>query len=284
MTQAFPKSDTSTSSDPFFTYEVVKTGKGDIGLRRCGRGPHTVVLLHGISSGADSWRECARLLQNDMLVVAWDAPGYGLSTPLAQAQPQAVDYAHQLQCLLNELGVEHCLVVGHSLGALMASGLAKQHNPCVKQFLLISPALGYGGTDKAEQVRAGRFAALSEKGVQGIAQALPNRLLSAFASEAHRQAVTANAMKLNESGYKQAVELLCGDDIYRYADDFPQNTLVYCGEADIVTPPEQSAEFAKRMGFPFKLISRAGHASYIEQPQQIADLIHQAMSNVRGVA
>jgi|TARA_R110000851_G_scaffold332391_1_gene508385 pimeloyl-ACP methyl ester carboxylesterase len=284
VSQLIPSSEVQAPSDPFFAYECMKTGQGDVGLRRCGRGPDTVVLLHGISSGADSWRECASLLQHDMQIIAWDAPGYGESASLTQVQPSAIDYAHRLQGLLDVLDIEHCMVVGHSLGALMASGLARQHDPRVTQFLLISPALGYGGTDKASEVRAGRFAALAEKGVHGMAQALPDRLLSAFAVQAHRQAVTANAMKLNESGYKQAVELLCGDDIYRYADDFPANTRVYCGDADIVTTPEQSAAFAKRLGFPFELISQAGHASYIEQPQQVANLIHQAMSNVRGVA
>lgn len=284
MTQANSNSHMPVFADPFFTYEIVKTGKGDIGLRRCGQGPHTVVLLHGISSGADSWRECARFLQNKMQVVAWDAPGYGSSTPLVQAQPKAIDYAHQLTNLLNVLGIDQCLVVGHSLGALMASGLATQHDSRIKQFLLISPALGYGNTEKAGQVCAGRFAALAEKGVHGIAQALPGRLLSQFASAQHRQAVASNAMKLNEGGYKQAVELLCGDDIYRYANDFPGNTRVYCGDSDIVTPPDQSAAFARHLGLPFELISRAGHASYIEQPEQVAQLIHQAMSSVRGVA
>jgi pimeloyl-ACP methyl ester carboxylesterase len=282
--QASSNNDTRMPPDAFFTSECVKTPQGDIGLRRCGRGPDTVVLLHGISSGADSWRECARLLQNNMQVVAWDAPGYGNSTPLLQNQPLAVDYAQRLQSLLDTLGIQDCLVAGHSLGALMASGLAQQHDPRIKQFLLISPALGYGGTDKAHEVRTGRLAALQEKGVQGIAQALPNRLLSAFASPAHRLAVTNNALKLNEAGYKQAVELLCGDNIYRYADSFPANTLVYCGDADIVTPPGQSAAFAKRLGFRFEVISQAGHACYIEQPQQIANLIHRAMLNTRGVA
>ncbi len=283
MTQASSGNNTPPSTDPFFISEIVKTGRGDIGFRRCGQGPDTVVLLHGISSGANSWRECARLLQHSMQVVAWDAPGYGCSTPLPQAQPKASDYARQLQHLLDVLNIQQCVVVGHSLGALMASGLAYLGDPRVQQFLLISPALGYGGTEKAQQVRAGRLAALEEKGISGIAQALPDRLFSKFALPDHRQAVTGNALKLNDKGYMQAVELLCGDDIYSYANAFPPNTRVYCGDADIVTPPAQSAEFAARLGFPFELIEKAGHASYIEQPQQIAKLIDQAMLSVRGV-
>src|SRR5690606_15341747 len=103
------------------------------------------------------------------------------------------------------------------------------------ELLLISPALGYGGPEPArppEVVREGRFAALRDKGIEGMAQALPGRLLSSGASAAQRQRVTDIARQLNDQGYRQAVEMLCGDAIQNYqTPGIP--TRVYCGDQDV---------------------------------------------------
>ncbi|HEX2545067.1 MAG TPA: alpha/beta hydrolase, partial [Ramlibacter sp.] len=53
----------------------------------------SLVLLHGISSGAASWLHAVLPLPQDQHVIAWDAPGYGPSTPLLQTSPVAADYA-----------------------------------------------------------------------------------------------------------------------------------------------------------------------------------------------
>lgn len=285
MTHA--SSATSALHDPaadVFAYNRIQTSEGIVGVRQCGQGPDTVVLLHGISSGADSWRHCAAFLSNDAKVIAWDAPGYGCSDPVSSLQPLATDYAQRLQALLDRLQVHKCMVVGHSLGALMAAGLAHLNDARISQLLLISPALGYGQTERADQVRANRLNALSNKGIEGIAHALPNRLLSEHACATHRAAVTANALKLNEGGYRQAVELLCADDIYCYGNDLPKNTQVYCGDLDVVTTPQQSAGFAQRLGLAFGLIKNAGHACYIEQPGQVASLVRHILALQKGVA
>ncbi|OXR49399.1 alpha/beta hydrolase [Pusillimonas sp. T2] len=271
-------------SEPAFTARRVSTRLGDVAIRECGHGPHTIVLLHGISSGAGSWAQCAGLLADRAHVIAWDAPGYGESDPLPQATPLATDYAARLDALLDALGISDCVLVGHSLGALMAAGYSSLPTSRARAYVVFSPALGYGGSPRADQVRQGRLANLDQLGIAGMAKALPARLLSDAADEPQRAAVTANAMRLNQAGYRQAVELLCGDDINRYSGFTPENCRVYCGDKDIVTTPEQSAAYAQTHGFAFGLVEGAGHACYIEQPARVAALIGQALTSKTGRA
>ena len=135
-----------------------------------------VVMLHGISSGAASWLDVALALAPRTRVLAWDAPGYGRSTPLAPDAPTGADYARMLEQSLQALGVRRCLLVGHSLGALMGTPWAVQAGAGrVQQLVLISPAGGYGAPGMGEQqakVRQGRLAALQEKGIEGLAAAI----------------------------------------------------------------------------------------------------------------
>lgn len=273
--QLFP-ADPAPAGAGFGELTVPVTG-GVLGYREAGSHACTIVLLHGISSGAGSWSECARLMAPHARVIAWDAPGYGQSSPLDSAAPSALDYAQRLHALLETLQVDKCLLVGHSLGALMAAAYSSLPDSRAGAYVLMSPALGYQGARSAQasRVREGRLTALKELGIEGIARNLPDRLLTAQASEHARDTVRNNALRLQPAGYTQAVELLCGDDIDRFKP--PQDrTLVYCGDSDIVTTPEQSAQYAQRHGYPFALIPHAGHACYVEQPHEVARILLEA--------
>ncbi len=61
--------------------------------------------------------------------------------------PDAGDYAAALDRLLAHLEVSRCILVGHSLGTLIAARFALISPRRVAALVLISPALGYG-TDK----------------------------------------------------------------------------------------------------------------------------------------
>lgn len=234
----------------------------------------TLVLLHGISSGAASW--VPALPQQH--VIAWDAPGYGLSTPLPQAAPNAADYAQRLHETLLALGVSRCVLVGHSLGALMACAYAAREDRVeLQRVVLISPARGYGhDLQEAERVRGERTKALVAKGVQGIAAAIDQRLVTAHAGDEARAWVRWNAARLNAQGYLQAVQMLANSTLASIPAGIPVE--VHCGEADVVTPPAACEQAARALGASFHTIANAGHASHAERPEAVAALLRAAAS------
>jgi len=279
-----PGVDLLAALDSHFAERLVMTGPDGtrVACRIGGtRGP-VVVLLHGISSGAASWLPCASLLAAQARVIAWDAPGYGQSSPLPMPAPSARDYAMRLAAMFAALQVRPDLIVGHSLGALMAAGYAA-HAPAALQpgrFLLLSPALGYGAPgneEKSREVARQRIASLETLGVDGLAQRGPTRLLSPAATPDAQAWVRWNMQRLNADGYRQAVALLSGDDIGRYLEARTRPVEVGCGTQDVVTTPEASASMAQRFGLPFHAIADAGHACYIEQPLAVAQRIRNAI-------
>jgi pimeloyl-ACP methyl ester carboxylesterase len=260
-----------------FPERTVAVGDGIISYRSCGRGP-AVVLLHGIGSGAASWLHCALRLEKEAQVIAWNAPGYGRSSPLPNATPSAADYALRLDRFLRALGITRCVLVGHSLGAMMASAYVSTGTDLVSHLCLLSPAQGYGSLQRqalGQQVEQERLTTLNTLGVQGMAERSGGRMLSAQANDDARAWVRWNTLALNPAGYTQAVRMLCSDDIHRYPPkDIPAS--VYCGSADTITPPDDCRTFAGHINFPFKLIDHAGHACYIEQPDIVANAIREA--------
>jgi pimeloyl-ACP methyl ester carboxylesterase len=257
---------TVTCADQVFAYRerTLKVSPGETAQ------PLVVVALHGIGSGAASWLDVALTMQRGRFI-AWDAPGYGRSTPLGVACPNARDYGQALAQFLAALEISHCLLVGHSLGALMAAGyLGSQTPKRVDQAIFISPARGYGeDPQRAQVIRSERMNTLQELGLGEMARLRSARLLSNAASETAREWVRWNMANLNESGYRQAIELLCGDDITRYAPS-PVVSGVFCGSADVITPPDSCRAIATTFNAPFSLIADAGHASPVESPLGIA--------------
>jgi len=249
-----------------------------IAFRSAGAGPITVVCLHGIGSGSASWMNIARLLPSGLRLVAWDAPGYGESSPLMVGCPKATDYAHSLANMLQALDIHSCMLVGHSLGAMVASAYAQEAaRGAVKALLLISPAQGYGAATK-EQIRnrilIERISQLEKDGIVNMAIKRSSRLLSNHATETDRRFVIWNMARLHDMGYRHAVNLLCHDDLTKYLPP-PDGVRVQvaCGTEDIITTPESCAQVAYRCGQQLIPIENAGHACYVEQPGQVLNIM-----------
>jgi pimeloyl-ACP methyl ester carboxylesterase len=283
-----------------FAQQVVDVAGGTVSYRTCGtcgKGP-AIVLLHGIGSGGASWLDCALALENDARVIAWDAPGYGASTPLPQAAPSAADYAERLEQLLAALDVGRCLLVGHSLGAMMAAAYVDNHaaggpgkSSRVAKLLLASPAQGYGAPEKREraaQVIEERLGVLATLGIAGMAEQRSARTVSAQAGRKARAWARWNMSRLDPAGYTQAVRMLAGDDIRKYLAPpekqrlAPMSGAVLCGSLDTVTTPADSRALAVECNFPFVSIDGAGHACYVEQPALVAAAIRQVHAAVKA--
>ncbi|WP_310631693.1 alpha/beta fold hydrolase [Paraburkholderia sp.] len=236
-----------------------------------------LVLLHGIGSGAASWVQQMETLGASRRVLAWDAPGYGASTPVASASPLAADYAQVLADWLDALGIARCVLVGHSLGAIIAGAFAAAHPQRVSGLLLISPAGGYGAADP--QVRAdkrdARLAMLAELGPQGLAEKRSANMLSAHADDAARAWVRWNMSRVIPHGYAQATHLLANADLAadlaRCVNSVPMAVAV--GADDTITPPPACEYLAQVAQAPFQTVPRAGHAGYIEQPAAYSALL-----------
>ncbi|MBW8836483.1 MAG: alpha/beta fold hydrolase, partial [Burkholderia sp.] len=229
-----------------------------------------LVLLHGIGSGAASWVQQFEALSASRRVLAWDAPGYGESTPVAAASPAATDYANVLNEWLEKLGVERCVLVGHSLGAIIAGSFAAMHPQRVAGLLLLSPAGGYGAAsaEVRETKRDQRLAMLNELGPQGLAEKRSANMLSAHASDEARAWVRWNMSRVIPHGYAQATHLLANadlaSDLARLKGRYNGRLHIAVGADDTITTPAACERLALAADTQLQVVPHAGHAGYIE--------------------
>ncbi len=102
----------------------------------------TLVFLHGIGNSGKTWDEVSMKLPDDVNVVIVDLLGFGDSPKPDWATYDARTQANSLAKTLLKLGLHRkTIVVGHSMGSLVAVEYAKRYPAFVQALVLCSPPI-----------------------------------------------------------------------------------------------------------------------------------------------
>jgi pimeloyl-ACP methyl ester carboxylesterase len=108
--------------------------KQQLHFRRAGSG-EVFVLVHGYFGGSAQWAREIDALSRQFDVIAVDLPGFGDSHALPA--PQTIEgFAQAVLELLDTLGVEKFLLLGHSMGGMIVQETCRLAQQRVKQLFL----------------------------------------------------------------------------------------------------------------------------------------------------
>lgn len=105
---------------------------------RTGGNKPPFVLAHGATDDGLCWTPIAKVLEKDYDVIMVDALGHGLSDS-PESPPSTPDMGNHLAAVIQALGIENPLVMGHSMGAATALALGGLHPNLSKAILLEDP-------------------------------------------------------------------------------------------------------------------------------------------------
>lgn len=106
-----------------------------------GDGP-AIVLIHGFGGSVFTFREMVPRLARAHRVVAVDLKGCGYSERSASAGLSHGDQIVMIRGLLDRLGIERGVLVGHSLGGAVVQRFAATHPEMVDALVLVASATG----------------------------------------------------------------------------------------------------------------------------------------------
>lgn len=117
-------------------------------FKAAGEGEPGFVLLHGFGASTFSWREVFPSFSSWGRTVAFDRPGFGLTSRPLRWQglnPYSPEAQVALTVgLMDSLGMRKTILVGHSAGAGVAVHTALAHPERVAALILVAPAVGMG--------------------------------------------------------------------------------------------------------------------------------------------
>jgi pimeloyl-ACP methyl ester carboxylesterase len=230
-----------------------------------------LVLLHGIGSNSKSWRRQLAALSPRLRVIAWDAPGFGRSSDPVAGVPALREYAECLNGLFESLGLVSAIVLGHSLGGLIAQEFYRVFPERIRALILSDTSQGDGAeaADVRQRKLSMRLDAIRTKTAQQLAQSRAPFLLSRGASSELVQETISIMSEIRPAGYEYAARSIAGADMRGILDNVTVPLLMIWGKEDEVTPvwkdlPERAS---------VEIVPNAAHLCYAEQPEAFNSIV-----------
>jgi pimeloyl-ACP methyl ester carboxylesterase len=236
-----------------------------------------VVMIHGVGGSraawAETWSDTGRVLaEAGHLAIAVDLPGYGDSpaiTPYDLAG-LAGAVADLIASLPGGLPSGRAVLVGHSLGGMVAQEVAARSPQCIAGLALVSTSSAFGKPDGDWQQAflRSRFAPLDAGlGMTGLAAQLVPAMVAPGTAAERIAAAQALMARVPEATYRAALTALLAFDRRAALADIAVPTLVITGELDGASPPKVAEGMAARIpGARLTIVPGAGHLLNLEQP------------------
>src|SRR5579859_2259317 len=228
-----------------------------------------LVLINCLGSDLRLWDGLLPYLGRHWRVIRYDQRGQGLSeTPPGPYRLD--DHTHDLADLLRQLKLEQPVLLGLSVGGLIAMDYARRQPGSVRALVLsdTAPCIGTpaGWTERMDGIQQRGMPAMAH-GILGrwVTASYAERLPDDYASL--RQMLLASPV----AGYLATCGVLRDSDLSRDVSGLTMPNLVMCGADDLSTPPDQMRALAAALPRArFELIAGAAHVPCLEQPRAVA--------------
>ena len=241
---------------------------GQIAYREIGTG-QTLFFLHGMNGNSKSWENLFYSLSSSFRVVAWDAPSFGGSDVFGD---NIEEYKNAAKALIETLKLKKIILIGHSMGGLIASQLAYDNDVSVSGLILSSTHLGFG-CKKGEPLMeryANRLKTFSTK-LSDIDYAMERakRNTPEGTSESVIKFLANVALDIRKESIRDGGRMSQETDNTNICKDLKVPVLILSGGKDTVISTEMHASLIAALPRAHKVVfPKAGHASFAEYPDQ----------------
>jgi pimeloyl-ACP methyl ester carboxylesterase len=219
-----------------------------------------IIFVHGAAGNHLVWGLQARALGERGRAVALDLPGHGRSDPPGRESVEA--YRDVVLGLLDALGFERAVIVGHSMGGAIAQTLALSHPDRVAGLGLVGTGARLRVLPAILEGVLNNFNAVSEMVVE---HSYTTDLDPEFRKRAEEEFRTCPP-SVTYGDFSACNQF----DVMARLAEIRAPTLVVCGREDRMTPVKYSVYLATNIPQAYLvLMDHAGHSVMIEQPDEL---------------
>lgn len=239
-----------------------------------------LVLVHGLGLSGALFDTMAAQLPASLRILTWDLRGHGRSDvpPAPYAMGQLIRDAERL---MDHFGLKDAVVLGHSLGGLIAQGLATKRLDLVRGLILSNTAARIGTEARWQD----RIAAVRQEGLAAQGAATMERWFGrTWRTAPGMEQAAARFAATSPEGWCGAAAAISGTDFYTTTAALRLPALAIAGANDGATPPDLVRETAGLIpGAEFHLIRGAGHLAFLEKPQDYARAVTAFLTRIGHV-
>jgi pimeloyl-ACP methyl ester carboxylesterase len=243
-----------------------------VAYRQAGQGP-PLVLLHGFLCDSRCWRHQLQILSHQFKVVAWDAPGAGLSSD--PPDPFTIsDWSHFLAKFLNRIGIEQAYILGLSWGGLLAQEFYRLYPERILRLILADTTPGWKGSfpESVCQQRLVRCERDSLLPPEELANLWMPEMFTNSSSQDLREELVSIMSDFHPLGFRLMAKSLADTDMRGLLPKIQSPTLLLWGDDDRRCPISIAAELRDAIpNSELMVIANAGHISNMEQSDVFND-------------
>ena len=240
-------------------------------------GAPALVMLHALGTNLNLWDDLLPLLPAGLRILRIDLRGHGTSdTP---APPYAMGaLIRDVERIMEHFAIRDAVVLGLSLGGMIAQGLATKRLDLVRALILSNTAARIGNPGMWES----RIAQIRETGLNAYADGAMERMFGRnWRDEPAMPRIRTMLTATHPDGWTGCAATIAGTDLYTTTAALRLPALVIAGTEDGTTPPDLVRETAELIpGSQFQLIRNAGHLPLIERPDVYAALIDNFLQSI----
>lgn len=226
----------------------------------------TLVFSNSLGTDFRIWDRVCALISDRARIIRYDKRGHGLSTA-PPAPYKMADHVNDLEALLDNLSVSNAIVVGLSVGGVIAQGLSSRRPDLTRALVLCDTASRIGSVELWDQ----RIDAITDLGLDPIADGVMERWFPSGFRSTHSVELSGWRAMLTRTpvnGYLGTCAALRDTDFTQQTSKLELPVLCLCGSGDLATPPDLvKATAALIEGARYAEIANAGHLPCIDQPQ-----------------
>jgi non-heme chloroperoxidase len=224
-----------------------------------------IIFLHG---GGDSWHSWLRvlpLIPGKYHVYAITLRGHGLSDHPKIGYTRR-DFANDIIDFIDQLHIDKPIIVGHSLGSMVAQAIAVYAPDHLSKLVLVGSPARLPKTAAVDEIKTRQTSKSVDLNFPRDFQfSTAYTPLPAFFAEI----VVEDASKLQDYVWHGLMIGLAGDDFSEQLPKIRVPTLVLWGEKDtLVTKPETDLLLSKLKNATLKTYPDTGHALHWERPRE----------------
>ena len=228
-----------------------------------------LLLLHGLGGTRDYWGDLLTELARDRRCIAWSLPGYAGSPALSDTTFTGL--ADAAADLLDLCGIDKAVVLGHSLGGMVAQELWARHPDRIAALTLVGTAPSFGGGSKSfiDSFLASRLAPIEAGHTPAeMADETINGLIGEPISDSTRDHLRKIMGSIEPGPYADTVRCLTTFDQRSALSTITVPTLLISGNQDRTAPSKVMASMAAEIDGSTHLdIDGAGHLIDQERPE-----------------
>ena len=253
---------------------------GDIRLHYRIDGPEDgapLVLINSLGTDFRLWDKLVARLAPGLRVLRFDKRGHGLSD--APPAPYAMGtLVRDAERLIDHVGLRDAVVVGLSIGGLIAQGLAVKRLDQVRALVLSNTGAKIG----TAEMWADRIAAVEAGGVAALSETVMQRWFPKAFRESPEGAAWRHMLERTPAaGYAGCSAAIAGADFYATTAGLRLPALGIAGSEDGSTPPDMVRETIGLIpGSRFELIRPAGHLPCVDRPDDYARVLNGFLTEI----